>query len=133
MRLERSSQVSRWKALEPGTGILGWNPNSTGKLLATLGSRFPEASPVSVPQGTHVTTEHTVLTGSLPPSQSRRFATRGSMCPRGHLAMSGAILGCHKWGGCDWQRAGRGQGCRYTLQDTASLKNDPAPVSRKPR
>lgn len=51
MDLDSNSQVSRRETLEQGTGILGQNPSSTGNLLynpglATMGSYFPEASPV---------------------------------------------------------------------------------------
>lgn len=51
--------VSRREALGQGTRILSWNPNSTGNLLynhglATIGSSFPEASPVFCPPHAHL-------------------------------------------------------------------------------
>lgn len=59
MGLEASSQVSRREALEPGTGIPGWNHNSPGD----IGSSFPEASHVFCATHAHLGhgLQHTVL------------------------------------------------------------------------
>lgn len=41
------------------------------------------------------------------------FSTRGDFVPRGHLAKSKEIFGCHNWGagGYYWHLMGKGQRC----------------------
>lgn len=104
MCLERSSQVSRWKVLEPGTGILGRNPNSTGKLLyhpglATLGSRFPEASPVFCATR-HPRHRRAHRTDGQPPSLSEpAVRNQGDYVSQGTFGHVWSHLGLSQMGG----------------------------------
>ena len=59
---------------------------------------------------------------SLKPSTSV-FTTGAMSPPRGRLAKSEDIWGCHNWEGYYWHLAGRGQGCK---QDGPPAENDQA-------
>ena len=61
------------------------------------------------------------------------FSTKGTLSPKGHLAMSGDIFGCYNWnGGWRWHLAGKGQGCYWTChnaQDTPSPSKELSDLS----
>lgn len=55
-------------------------------------------------------------------SGSQPVASLMPPAPRGHVAMSGDISGCHNRGECYWHPADRGQGCRACDKELSNPK-----------